>query len=608
MFHKYPYTDFNEYNLDWVIERVKQLTADWLETAEQWTNTEEEWNTLYNYVHDYFDNLDVTQEVGQIINDYRLDGTLSTICQPIVDHWVETNVPNQINEWLDTNITQETGYVLDRSLTLSNAAAPADLVGDLKQDLNNALDVYRHDLDELAYGYNNISEYFYKANTYINSSGVETTLNGYDLYKIPLNDSGFIHVSWDTTDPFWYQLAHGYQFSVEADDDTISNCTVGNNQDYYVPAYYNGDNNSAEFYKNSSVKNLFISVYRGKEDKVILNINTPFPILNNVQKSVYDITKENTVNSLNYFLQGGKGRTFLSTPTYHVFFKKVNNGDSLEMSGSLTGLSFNGLFIDSTLTITEIFINDNKFTATSDGWVELFANDNQDRKYTYLPKDAIKVEAKNVIGLTVGQQFDGLNGVAFGTSLTYRSISSYGFLTKLSELSGINFDNQGIGSSEIISDMLTSIKGYTGYSGKRIALLEGFVNDWYQGNTLGTYTDTTETTVCGCVRSAINYMLSQNANLTVFLILDHYGKLANDVDCRTTAENANGLTQYEYYEEIAKVAESLGIPVIKEYEISQISENTPQYLADNIHLNALGANQSGYAIWSEMSNRYPNLI
>ena len=135
MFHKYPYTDFNEYNLDWVIERVKQLTADWLETAEQWTNTEEEWNTLYNYVHDYFDNLDVTQEVGQIINDYRLDGTLSTICQPIVDHWVETNVPNQINEWLDTNITQETGYVLDSSLTLYNAAAPAKTVGDVLETL-----------------------------------------------------------------------------------------------------------------------------------------------------------------------------------------------------------------------------------------------------------------------------------------------------------------------------------------------------------------------------------------------------------------------------------------------------------------------------------------
>lgn len=157
MIHRYPYTDFNEYNLDWVIERVKQLTADWLETAEEWNDTKEDWDTLYNYVHDYFDNLDVSQEVGQIIDDYRRDGTLATICQPIVDHWVEDNVPSQIDSWLNSHVTQETGYVLDSSLTLSNAAAPAKTVGDALTDVNNAL-------DEIT----------------------EETINLFDVYRLPL--------------------------------------------------------------------------------------------------------------------------------------------------------------------------------------------------------------------------------------------------------------------------------------------------------------------------------------------------------------------------------------------------------------------------------------
>lgn len=42
-----------------------------------------------------------------------------------------------IDSWLDENISQETGYALDRTLTLENAAAPADLVGDLKSALSN---------------------------------------------------------------------------------------------------------------------------------------------------------------------------------------------------------------------------------------------------------------------------------------------------------------------------------------------------------------------------------------------------------------------------------------------------------------------------------------
>ena len=49
--------------------------------------------------------------------------------------------PEQISEavddWLEDNVDPETGYVLDSSLTMSNAAAPADKVGDLKSALKS---------------------------------------------------------------------------------------------------------------------------------------------------------------------------------------------------------------------------------------------------------------------------------------------------------------------------------------------------------------------------------------------------------------------------------------------------------------------------------------
>lgn len=46
-------------------------------------------------------------------------------------------VASAVDSYLAESITQETGYVLDRSLTMANAAAPADLVGDLKSALSN---------------------------------------------------------------------------------------------------------------------------------------------------------------------------------------------------------------------------------------------------------------------------------------------------------------------------------------------------------------------------------------------------------------------------------------------------------------------------------------
>ena len=207
--------------------------------------------------------------------------------------------------------------------------------------------------------------------------------------------------------------------------------------------------------------------------------------------------------------------------------------------------------------------------------------------------------------------FKGLNGVAFGTSLTYRQKSTGGYLDYLPNISGISFDNQGVGSSYIYGEsgelnMLEKIKAYSLYADKDIITVEGFINDWYLGHTLGSYTDNTETSACGCVRAALNYIRSQNANATIILILDHYGQLYNGMDCSSIAKRYN-ITQYEYYQEIAKVAESLGIPVIKEYAISGISENTPQYLLDNIHCNALGAEQSANIIWSQMKTHIVNI-
>lgn len=192
-YNKYPYTDFHELNLDWILERVKKLTEDWAATLEEWNSTEEQWQQLYDYVHDYFDNLNVQTEINNKINAMILDGTFQQIATPIIQAKVAADLPgvvsnqigntvadqigntvaNQIggavaeqidaavvtpiNNWLAANITQPTTPVVDTSLSISGAAADAAVTGDyidgVANGLNNLSNVIGYPYFQFTNGY-----------------------------------------------------------------------------------------------------------------------------------------------------------------------------------------------------------------------------------------------------------------------------------------------------------------------------------------------------------------------------------------------------------------------------------------------------------------------
>lgn len=129
MINKYPYTDFNEYNLDWCIQRIRDLTDEWKATHDEWVSVEAAWE---DYKH-YFDNLDVQDEIDAKINKMIADGTFSAIVEPFFQEAIG-DVPQIVSDWIDDNLMQETGYVIDASLTTANAAADAKAAGDLITD------------------------------------------------------------------------------------------------------------------------------------------------------------------------------------------------------------------------------------------------------------------------------------------------------------------------------------------------------------------------------------------------------------------------------------------------------------------------------------------
>ena len=200
--------------------------------------------------------------------------------------------------------------------------------------------------------------------------------------------------------------------------------------------------------------------------------------------------------------------------------------------------------------------------------------------------------------------FKGLSGVAFGTSLTYRAQSTGGYLNYLPTMLDMEIDNQGIGSSfwntytEDQYSVLWMVENYSGFADKDVCIIEGCVNDWGSGRNLGTYKDTGTDSTCGCLYNMFAHIYEVNPNIQIFVVLDHYGK----GDHASAALNSNNLTQYDFYEECAKVCNFYGIPVIKLYEYSSMGQFGEQYFIDPIHPSELGARQTANVIARWMRN------
>lgn len=136
--YEYPYTDFNEYNLDWCIKRIRDLTVEWAETKTEWSDMKTELEALQLYITTYFDNLDVQTEINHKLDEMADNGTLALLIYPYINPAIE-GIPDVIEAWLEANVDPDTGYVIDKTLSVGDAAADAEVTGDRLEYLNDAI-------------------------------------------------------------------------------------------------------------------------------------------------------------------------------------------------------------------------------------------------------------------------------------------------------------------------------------------------------------------------------------------------------------------------------------------------------------------------------------
>ena len=79
-----PYTNFHELNQDWFLNEFNKVLEQWKTMQKNFDSLQDAFNDLKSYVHDYFKNLDVQNEINNKLNDMSKSGELSNLIMPFI--------------------------------------------------------------------------------------------------------------------------------------------------------------------------------------------------------------------------------------------------------------------------------------------------------------------------------------------------------------------------------------------------------------------------------------------------------------------------------------------------------------------------------------------
>ena len=97
-----PYTDMHNLNLDWIVNTVKRAIEEWRELRDGYYSDKTDiWKAiddLRNYVKDYFDSLDLTEEVSAKIDEIIEQGLFPGLFDKMAFGYSGVEVVSHISE------------------------------------------------------------------------------------------------------------------------------------------------------------------------------------------------------------------------------------------------------------------------------------------------------------------------------------------------------------------------------------------------------------------------------------------------------------------------------------------------------------------------------
>ena len=492
---------------------------------------------------------------------------------PIVADIASESITPVVDAWLTAH-PEATATVADGAITTVKIAD--DAVTDAKLAQAGVKSIVRR--------YGTFESYLYKRNTYINNSGAEATVNGYDTYKIPVSANDLLHIVW--TGNFWYNLNPAYCLKLEKSDGTFENLSMLQDGGWF---YISNNIKEGIFAFPEGYRFFVLTCYRDYSDMIIVDVNGHGSVLDDtavrLRQTVTSIDRQSAFETKYYFTNSGGIMTL--SGNYKALLMPVHAGDKVTFSSLV--LSYYATF-RSASSGTTVNVTTASYVAGEDGVLSVFEPLDGTSNAMLVAADSVKIDASNIIDTAISS-FAGLTWASFGDSITYRA----SWQPYVVGVLGMSHVNCGIGSTSLSgnsanafwrTERLDAVKA----ANPDIVTILGGANDLVMNPVIGTeanLSDKDTSTFIGAYSYIIDNLLTWKPSLRIFILSTTWAH--ND-----GASYSQTVTYGQFAEACKLVAEYYKLPFVDLYSNSGFNSYTmgasPNniYSDDSIHPNDAG--------------------
>lgn len=568
----------------------------------------EKFNELHDYVYDYFDNLDVQEEINNKLDDMYEHGELGNLLRVLVQE--ETvNIRSDLSLFEETITSQMD--TLDNKINSATTGTP--LVASSTSGMTDTSRIYVNTTDGEWYYYDGANwtsggEYqtsgigddsisIYK----LDSDLSEEFIKEYENVSIDPSFQGFCKVSGtsvviDSNSSYAHDVitldnATTYEFTgwnfyevvgliiTDSDDNVVASTrpqsTTGESLKYVNLRFTTYEAGMKAYISNAVPANANISQFAKNSISLIKLTNISQNYKNNTLALLQ--TKDEVFVHTSTVV-GNHPSFSTGTDHYHVKSYKLNKGVKYTANSEnylylvgicITDNKFKVLYSSSNSSVAQRTPISYTFTASADGYIFLSYDDRNT-----IP--SIKIESALDSAVS---KYSGKTWCAMGDSLTDpstlgNSVKNYvNYVAEDLGITAINYGHGGAGYKARDGYSQAFYQISTTLSSPDVVTVFGSFNDTY--GILDTYgwgniTDHNTTTICGCMNTTFDNLITDYPNAVIGVIIPTPWKNRNSVDTSEASDPDATERAEKYVEKLKQICEMRSIPYLDLYTKSNL--------------------------------------